>query len=562
MMLRPREEFWQGSKFPPRQWQAEALEGIALELAKQKPAPFVIQAVMGAGKSVAIAEITRIVRLEPGEVIVITTSSQALVEQLSKDISARRDNVGRYYSRAKEVTRDVIVACIDSAEKLAGALSVMSRRVALWIADEAHRTETDTVHRAHELFQPDASIGFTATPYRSQKSEELSLFRKLLYEYGPREALRDKVILPWRVIPWTGGSVELDEACVQMCREGVEQYGPGVINAVSIDDAEAFTELLEQHDIKASVVHSRIKAAERNRRIEALRKGELQVICHVSMLQEGVNLPWLKWLCLRRKVGSRVRFAQEVGRVLRTFPGKTEGIVYDPHDLFAEQSLTVEAVLYGQAQESSAAPSLTLTRRLGDGWWSCEPNPLIAGVGPGVQVKVHRERRPNPRVLAQVESIRADGIRLDTLLEWHSPLVCKATREGLDDAEASAQDVLLTPMNTLEGREAIVLDKVSAYLRQTTIELDQRGLIERKVASHTWRKNPASPKQWGFILKLVKNAKNRAALVPEPHRSALRHAIRVAHSMNRGQMSDLIEILLFLVNKREWPLSPAGEIAA
>jgi hypothetical protein len=58
------------------------------------------------------------------------------------------------------------------------------------------------------------------------------------------------------------------------------------------------------------------------------------------MLVEGVDFPWLRWICLRRQVKSRVRFIQELGRVLRASPGKDKARVLDPNDLFGEFQLT------------------------------------------------------------------------------------------------------------------------------------------------------------------------------------------------------------------------------
>jgi hypothetical protein len=51
-------------------------------------------------------------------------------------------------------------------------------------------------------------------------------------------------------------------------------------------------------------------------------------------------------------VGSRVRFAQEIGRGLRAKPGKEFCRVFDPHDLFGSLGLTFDACL-GHLEEDS-----------------------------------------------------------------------------------------------------------------------------------------------------------------------------------------------------------------
>jgi hypothetical protein len=280
------------------------------------------------------------------------------------------------------------------------------------------------------------------------------------------------------------------------------------------------------------------------------------------MLQEGVDLPWLRWLCLRRPAASRVRFAQEVGRVLRAAPGKAEAVIFDPHDLFASHALSYEAVLSGMAEESTATPELRLLERLGPGRWRSETNPLVAGIGAQVRVRLHPPRRPALRVLATVVRVGPAEVVFDQdYFPAAEQLVAKVTAEGLAPDEAAAQDVLCLPASALEGRDAEALDAVAAYLRTTTLELELAGVIDRKVASKSWRSQPHTTKQFGFLERLLSGVKKRADVVPPLHRAALHHAFRSAHLLNRGQLSDLLEVLLAIVGHREWPLA-AREAAA
>jgi hypothetical protein len=62
---------------------------------------------------------------------------------------------------------------------------------------------------------------------------------------------------------------------------------------------------------------------------------------------EGVNLPWLSWICFRRETRSRVRFQQEFGRVLRVSPNKKIAYILDPLGLCFRFKLSQDAVLQG-----------------------------------------------------------------------------------------------------------------------------------------------------------------------------------------------------------------------
>ena len=309
-----------------------------------------IQAIMGAGKSVLLTEVVASCVLGRMERIIVTTSSVDLVEQLAKTVGQRigMRRIGKFYTRAKQVQRPVIICCDDSAVPLAKALSFSGIKVPLVIADEAHKTECDSYLEAAELWNPGAILGFTATPFRGLERDSLTLFDNMPYRYGPREALRDGVVVPWKIVPWWGEEIDLDEACVEI----VEQAeGAGVVSASSVADADEFVEKLAVAGIAAASLHYRSGRRKKAEVLEALRLGRLRCVVAVNMLTEGVDLPYLAWLLLRRRMSSRVAFAQFVGRALRAHPGKTEAVLYDPWNLFDTYRISYDAALQGGSEE-------------------------------------------------------------------------------------------------------------------------------------------------------------------------------------------------------------------
>lgn len=332
---------WLNAPWTPRKWQV-----TALERAQAAPGNPVIRAVTGAGKSILIAELAH---LAEGRVLVTTPTVQ-LVDQLSATLTARGLKVGKFYTHAKDISKQVIVCCNPSLAEL----SKFINPPALWIADECHKTEADEIKAVLESWVPARRIGVTATPYRSDLGERLSLFDTLAYNYGPAEAIRDGVVVPPRVVHYHGTAKDMDAACVELIQSAV---GPGVVDAISIADAEQFATLLANAGVRAKSVHSKLHATTVAKRITALEAGELDCLVSVSMLVEGVDFPWLRWLCCRRPIGSRVRFAQYIGRGLRSFPGKTHCVVFDPHDLFGRLALDYESVL-GLDDDDSEIPEL------------------------------------------------------------------------------------------------------------------------------------------------------------------------------------------------------------
>ena len=332
----------------PRRWQREALP-LALAAIKSRERG-VVSAIMGAGKSRLQAEICASGR---GRVLV-TVPTVTLVEQMAATIAERcPGEVGMYYTHRKEAGERVTVCCLPSLPQLL-ADPGWTGPLALWVCDEAHRSQCSTVLDVYNDLAPDRAIAFTATPFRSNEGEELSLWQREVYRYGAQAAIADGVVVPWRVECWTGADMTpIDEACTAMIRQFAS--GPGLVNALHIADAEAYAECLVSQGVSAAAVHSRMKRQDVLATIDALKAGRLDTIVHVNMLSEGVDMPWLRWLCLRRPVKARVRFVQEVGRVLRAAPGKTEAVILDPHDLMQKFGLSYEAMLEGSADDDEPA---------------------------------------------------------------------------------------------------------------------------------------------------------------------------------------------------------------
>jgi hypothetical protein len=130
--------------------------------------------------------------------------------------------------------------------------------------------------------------------------------------------------------------------------------GPGLITATDILDAEAYAEMIPG----AAAIHSRLSRRAQTVLLDRLRTGDLRCLVQVRLLSEGVDLPWLRWLALRVPISGRVPFCQLVGRVLRSWPGKTSARILDPLDLFNVHGLSFEAMLGGGGVDTSEEDEL------------------------------------------------------------------------------------------------------------------------------------------------------------------------------------------------------------
>ena len=105
-----------------------------------------------------------------------------------------------------------------------------------------------------------------------------------------------------------------------------DEYGQAIVFAVSVNHAIALAKLFNKAGIKAEYVVSSIKdmgtgvtisAKENDRKLEAFRSGDVEVLVNVNILTEGVDLPMTKTVFLARPTVSTILMTQMIGRALR-----------------------------------------------------------------------------------------------------------------------------------------------------------------------------------------------------------------------------------------------------
>lgn len=479
----------------PREWQQEALPLAIRSLRSESRG--LIRAATGSGKSVLQAEIVKqiIHEVEPHQFILVTAPTQKLVRQLSSTIAARNPGrVGRFFQSEKRTDLPVIVACHASIGQLKLAIQKKGKEPYCWIADECHKTESAQVLGFNDGIDVNKIIGFTATPFRRSEKERLSLFDDLIYDYGPQRAIKDGVIVPPRVVGYDGTSEDIDEVCGDWIFAN-KHIGPGIANAWDCDDAIAFAAYLNRRGLRAAPIHSKLKTKEQNAAIKQLEEGAIDVLVHVNMLTEGVDLPWLRWLCMRRaseatrganslRVISRVRFIQEVGRIVRAFPGKKEALIFDPNDLFGTLALDYDALL-GETEEDET----------------------------------------------------------DNQTEHVAQMVMRNVDLGGDIEDQRIQ--------VIENRSPI-----QQYVRQVALTLRLLGFSALKSKGTKWRHYPMTDRQRQMAKRYMADVTPYVDAMPPHHRSCLRAACLAYKQgeLNQGDMFDLNTIMTAMIKHQGWPL--------
>lgn len=352
-----------------RPWQKKALDSL-----HDPPTSQVVQAVMGAGKSVVIAKLVEH-HFRHGRAVTVTCPSQMLVTQLAETLREHTQaRVGVFYADEKDPA-PVTVVCHASLGAFEHArrewMAGIPDPERIWIADECHQTENPTVLDWLESVGNIGRVGFTATPFRATSSESVSAFDELAFGYGAQDAFRDGYVVKPTVEHAREG--DADDVVIDWMIEHAKKGRKSIVaNAIDIADCEAFAHELTRRGIPNIAVHSESSHSYDDAR-GWIADGR-GVVCYVDMLAEGFNAPEIQAMALRRPVKSRVRFAQEVGRGLRAHEGKEECFVLDCYDLFNAHSVDWRACL-GEV-ESDVVPALKLELAVESSGWRSSPDEI------------------------------------------------------------------------------------------------------------------------------------------------------------------------------------------
>lgn len=136
--------------------------------------------------------------------------------------------------------------------------------------------------------------------------------------------------LPENIVNDIAGSKERNRIIVDEYINNYEKYGPTIVFALNKNHAitlnALFNEKGKKYGIKSEFIISEVQDmitgitisnADNERKIEAYRNGEIQVLINVNILTEGTDLPKTHIVFLTRPTVSTTLMTQMVGRALR-----------------------------------------------------------------------------------------------------------------------------------------------------------------------------------------------------------------------------------------------------
>ncbi len=105
---------------------------------------------------------------------------------------------------------------------------------------------------------------------------------------------------------------------------------PAIVFCCNIKHAVGMAALFAQAGYKAaSLVSKGVSPEQRTQMIEDLGNGNLDILTSVDIVSEGTNIPIVETAILLRPTQSLAIYLQQVGRILRKYPGKEFALVID-----------------------------------------------------------------------------------------------------------------------------------------------------------------------------------------------------------------------------------------
>lgn len=255
--------------------------------------------------------------------------------------------LGLYHGTQKDPHADVLFASVQTLSTAEHLESFDPTHFDYIVVDEFHHASADTYRRILEHFEPQFLLGLTATPERTDGANILSLCGgNEVYRADMPRGIADGQLSAFHYfgigdptvyekIPWRAytndrlASTVAIESRAQHILASLDEHTTGPVRAlafcVTTSHADFMAEYFAPHRKCAAVYAG--SAAPRTASLEALARGDLEIVFCVDMFNEGVDIPNIDTVMMLRPTESSIVWLQQLGRGLRRVEGKTLAVL-------------------------------------------------------------------------------------------------------------------------------------------------------------------------------------------------------------------------------------------
>lgn len=201
------------------------------------------------------------------------------------------------------------------------AVSIYEKNIAplknagLVIFDEAHHSACDSGVRLVGQINPKKTLGLTATNWRSDRIK--LVFEKIVEDYGINSLIELGYLSQYdhyHIEKWNPDSV------TSTYLKNIDRFGKSIMFFHTSGESEHAVSILKAAGVKAASVYGHTPEHVRELIYAQFEAGEIQVLCNLMLLTEGVDFPDLDTVFVKPSIKGLT--IQMGGRALRLAPGK------------------------------------------------------------------------------------------------------------------------------------------------------------------------------------------------------------------------------------------------
>lgn len=344
----------------------------------------------GTGKTITFAEL--IFEMLSGSRMVVIAHREELIDQAAEKIAKVHPSLSigtEMANRRADGRERVIVGSVQtfSAQKGKRLQHIDPKSVEYLIIDEAHHSTATSYGVPIDYFMANpftTLVGFTATPNRADGVAMGSVYDEIIFKYDMLDAITDGWLVDVHgfqlktgtdlsdVGTYKGDFKDKDLARIINTPHRNEAIVKGWIHYCWPRQTIVFTQDIQHaQDLAAAFKRQNIIAVavwgddpDRKRKLEAFRRGEIQVLINCQLLIEGFDMWQVECVIPAAPTKSQSKLIQEVGRGTRLQEGvdnlvlwrktgrlteehKTHCLVMDPIDILGRHSLATLPSLFG-----------------------------------------------------------------------------------------------------------------------------------------------------------------------------------------------------------------------
>ena len=329
-----------------RDYQAQAITNIQNAMRAHRRVLFVLPT--GGGKTAIMSVIAQRAAAKGKRILILVHR----IELLRQTVEAlRRVGVQAGLINPNYAANYLLPVQVGMVQTVVKRLMYFRHGFDMVLTDEAHHAPAGNYTKVLAAFPRAFSLGVTATPVRGDGKGLASEYDVIVQ--GPTiRSLIDMgylvepvVYAPAKALDLTGvrtkmGDYDKTQITALMDKptvtgDAVAHYRklldgqPAVAFCVSVAHAQHVAQQFVRAGYKAEAVDGAMELSERQRILDGLGSGAVQVVTSCDIISEGTDIPAIAGAILLRPTQSTGLYMQQVGRALRVVEGKTQAVILD-----------------------------------------------------------------------------------------------------------------------------------------------------------------------------------------------------------------------------------------